>query len=120
MGTHRIKEKFGNGAKKGSIFKSRVDTKKLSKIYTDKTDSKIDYVTTRILWLDGQENKINRGNKVDSHDRCIYIHGTPEEGFIGKPASHGCIRMKNTDVIALFDSVSLNTLVEIQNKEFAP
>jgi hypothetical protein len=77
-----------------------------------------DDVTTRIMWLDGQENKVNKNGNIDSHKRYIYIHGTPEEGLIGEPASHGCIRMKNADVIELFDAVPSGTLVEIQNKAF--
>jgi len=118
IGTHRIKEKFGDGAKPGTIFKARGNTGQVADIHTDKIDIKEDYVTTRIMWLNGQENKINKGGNVDSHNRYIYIHGTPEEGLIGEPASHGCIRMKNNDVIELFDFVPLGTLIEIQNKEF--
>ncbi|MGQ9806068.1 MAG: L,D-transpeptidase family protein [Chlorobiales bacterium] len=118
IGTHRIKEKFGNGAKLGTIFKARSNSGRLAKIYKDKTDILADEVTTRIMWLDGQENKVNKNGNVDSHKRYIYIHGTPEEGLIGEPASHGCIRMKNADVIELFDAVPSGTLVEIQNKAF--
>jgi len=118
IGAHRIKEKFGNGAKIGTIFKTRSNSGRLAKIYTDKTDILEDEVTTRIMWLDGQENKVNKNGNIDSHKRYIYIHGTPEEGLIGEPASHGCIRMKNADVIELFDAVPSGTLVEIQNKAF--
>lgn len=73
-----------------------------------------DLVTTRILWLQGLEPGVNQGKGIDSHARYIYIHGTPEEGLIGQPASHGCIRMYNRDVIELFDAVQEGTLVEIQ------
>jgi lipoprotein-anchoring transpeptidase ErfK/SrfK len=118
IGTHRIKEKFGDGAKPGTIFKARGNTGQVADIYTDRIDVEEDYVTTRIMWLDGQEDNINKGGKKDSHNRYIYIHGTPEEGLIGEPASHGCVRMKNNDVIELFDSVPPGTLIEIQDKEF--
>ena len=70
------------------------------------------------MWLEGQEEGVNKGEEVDSYRRFIYIHGTPEEGFIGEQASHGCIRMKNRDIVELFDLVPLGTLVEIQNKSY--
>jgi len=117
-GTHRIKEKIGNNAGIGRIFRGRVDTGKNAKIYEDSTDLEKDEVTTRILWLDGMENRINRNGNVDSHKRYIYIHGTPEEGLIGTPASHGCIRMKNRDVIEFFNFIPSKTLVEILNKPY--
>ena len=68
---------------------------------TEKIDIKEDVITTRILWLDGLEIGKNKGGNVDSKSRYIYIHGTAEEGLIGEPASLGCIRMKNADVICL-------------------
>ncbi len=113
LGTHKVSEKFGNGAKTGTVFRARGQTTEIARIYTDSTDLDEDLVTTRILWLDGLEPGINKGKGVDSHSRFIYIHGTPEEGLIGRPASHGCIRMINHDVIELFDSVPVGTLVEI-------
>ena len=61
------------------------------------------------------EPGINKGNGIDTYNRYIYIHGTPEEGLIGTPASNGCIRMKNGDVMELFDLVNEGTLVEIFN-----
>ncbi len=112
-GTHRVCQKYGKDAPIGTIFRARRDTGKIAKIYTDKTDTPKDYVTTRILRLEGLEKGINKGRGIDSYRRLIYIHGTPEEGLIGTPASHGCIRMKNADVIALFDTVPVGTLVEI-------
>ncbi len=112
-GTHRICSKYGENAPVGTIFRGRKNTGKIAKIYIDKTDSPDDYVTTRILRLEGMEEGVNKGKDIDSYLRLIYIHGTPEEGLIGTPASHGCIRMKNADVIALFDVVPVGTLVEI-------
>lgn len=113
LGTHRISETFGDDAPLGTVFRSRVNTGKVAKIYTDDTDVEDDLVTTRIMWLDGQEPGVNKGAGIDSHSRYIYIHGTQEEGLIGRPASHGCIRMKNQDVVQLFEQVKVGTLVEI-------
>ena len=117
-GVHRIKEKYGDNAKPGTIFKARVNTGRVAKISTDEIDVPKDKVTTRIMRLKGQEKGINKGENIDSYKRCIYIHGTSEEGLIGKPSSHGCIRMKNDDIIKLYNLVSPGTLVEIQNKKF--
>jgi len=110
-GVHRIKEKYGNGAPSGTIFRARQNTGKIAKIYTEEFDSPEDLVTSRIMWLDGCEAQ-NR----NSHSRYIYIHGTPEEGLIGKPASHGCIRMRNRDVIELYNLVTSGTYVNIRER----
>jgi hypothetical protein len=77
------------------------------------SDPERDWILTRILWLDGLEQGFNKGGEVDTHRRYIYIHGTSDEHLIGKPASHGCIRMKNADVAELFDQVQVGTLVSI-------
>ena len=114
LGVHRVSQKFGKGAKPGTIFKARQNTQRIAKILTQPgARSKADNVTSRILWLSGMEKGINKGGNVDSHARYIYIHGTDEEGRLGKPASHGCIRMKNSAVIDLFEQVPLGTLVDI-------
>ncbi len=114
LGTHHICEKIGKNVKIGTIFKMGINTRRIAKIYTDSTDLEEDPITARIMWLEGLEAGINRGKGIDLYKRHIYIHGTPEEGLIGQPASHGCIRMRNKDVIELFDLVSKGTLVEIQ------
>jgi lipoprotein-anchoring transpeptidase ErfK/SrfK len=72
-----------------------------------------DWILTRILWLGGREIGINRFGAVDTMRRYIYIHGTNREDLIGTPASHGCIRMKNADIIELFDRVLCGESVEI-------
>ena len=66
------------------------------------------------MWLSGEEDGINKGNGIDSYERYIYIHGTNEEGRIGIPSSHGCVRMKNKDVIDLYRKVEVGTLVLIK------
>lgn len=114
LGVHRIAEKIGAGAPLGAIFKSRQNTGQIVDILTAPgADSPDDYVTSRIMWLDGLEPGLNKGGNVDSKERFIYIHGTGEEGRLGTPASHGCIRMRNKDVIDLFERVDENTLVVI-------
>ncbi|MDC3103853.1 L,D-transpeptidase [Flavobacteriales bacterium] len=112
-GLHYIKEKYGgktpqNGRMIGRVFYGQIAT-----IYSDSTSSKTDDITSRILWLSGIEKDINKGGNVDSYNRYIYIHGTSEEGKIGTPASHGCIRMLNTDVIELYDKIKIGTKVLI-------
>jgi lipoprotein-anchoring transpeptidase ErfK/SrfK len=113
LGLHKIKEKYGektpiNGRMVGRIFYGKIAT-----IYNDTTKSKTDDVTSRILWLEGVEQGKNKGEGIDSYKRYIYIHGTSEEGRLGMPASHGCIRMKNKDVIDLYKIVEVGTLVLI-------
>ncbi len=111
IGVHRIADKIGEGAKPNTIFVGRKDAGKTATILKEPIDSEEDYVTSRILWLEGLEPGINKGKGIDSKQRYIYIHGTPEEGLIGTPASHGCIRMYNKDVIELFDLVKTGTFV---------
>ena len=94
----------------------RVYYGEIATIYQDSTRSKTDDITTRILWLSGEEDGLNKLEKVDSYQRYIYIHGTSEEGLIGSPASHGCIRMKNTDVLELYNKIAIGTKVLILDK----
>ena len=114
LGSHRIFDKIGEGAKIGTVFKSGFNTGNIAKIYVDSTDVPEDLIITRILRLKGLEPGINKGKGIDSYDRHIYIHGLQEEGLIGTPSSNGCIRMKNDDVIEFFNLVRKGTLVEIQ------
>lgn len=115
LGLHRIKERYGEEVPLGGILKSRQFTGEVATIYTDSVDVEEDHVTTRIMWLEGMEPGINKGGNVDSYNRYIYIHGTPEEGLIGQPASHGCIRMYNKEVIELFEASSVGDMVLILN-----
>ena len=113
LGKHKISEKIGQGLPKGAILKARKWTGAIANIIKNPIDTEFDVVTSRILWLEGLEKGKNLGPGVDSKSRYIYIHGTAEEGLIGKPASDGCVRMYNNDVISLFDKVSINTEVWI-------
>lgn len=116
LGLHFVKEKHGQNTPMYGRMIGRLYYGQIAPIYTDTTSSKTDDITSRILWLSGHEEGINFGGEVDSYQRFIYIHGTSEEGKIGRPASHGCIRMKNKDIIELFANVKLNTKVLILNK----
>lgn len=102
-GSFRIAEKIGDGMALGTVFKNRRPVKATKKMLRDD-----DLVMTRILWLDG----IDPGN-ANTYERFIYIHGTNHEGQIGEPASHGCIRMRNSDLVELFDRVGIDTPVMI-------
>lgn len=112
LGMHCIVSKIGRNARYCEIIKSRRKTGKVAKIKNK--DVVEDIITTRILRLRGSEPGINKGEGIDSYKRCIYIHGTPEEHLIGKPSSHGCIRMRNRDVVDLFNLVKRGTVVDIQ------
>ena len=95
VGRFCVCEKIGEGAPPGAVFKSRLPTGEIgSQEHPD------DLVQTRILWLHGLEE-----HNANSRERYIYIHGTNKEAEIGTPASHGCVRMRNDDVIALYDAV---------------
>lgn len=112
-GAHRIAECIGDGAALHTIFKGRVSQAETAGIETEPHATGRECITTRILWLDGLEPGINKGGDMDSRQRYIYIHGTHEEGLVGQAASIGCIRMRGSDVIELFDRVSVDTLVLI-------
>lgn len=114
LGRHKIVNKIGGNAAWGTIFKERKNTGKTIRDKGAVGPEDKDLVTTRIMRLEGLEKGVNKGSGIDSFERCIYIHGTPEEDLIGTPASHGCIRMKNSDVIELFDNVELGTPVTIE------
>lgn len=113
LGIHKVKEKHGEDTPLNGIMVGRIFNGKIAKVYHDTTRSKTDDITTRILWLEGMEEGKNKGIGIDSYKRYIYIHGTSEEGRLGMPASHGCIRMKNKDIIDLYRIIEVGTLVLI-------
>lgn len=110
-GLHRVAEKIGDGQPVGMVFKERKPFGVQSSEF--RVQSSEDLILTRILWLEGLEPGVNRGGEVDSFGRYIYIHGTNHEDKIGRPASRGCIRMRNDDVVKLFDAVEPGTLIWI-------
>ena len=107
-GVHVIDSKYGHNAPSGMCFYDRKPTGEIATIYNDTTNVDKDPVTSRIIWLKGLE-EINR----TSYWRFVYIHGTHEEGLLGTPQSHGCIRLSNQDVIELFELVEAGTYVNI-------
>lgn len=108
-GLHRVVRKIGRGVPPFGVFENRQFTGKTAIDSTGKDD----LITSRILWLGGMEPGVNEGGTVDSMQRGIYIHGTGDEASLGRPSSHGCIRMRNSDVIQLFDEVPTGALVVI-------
>jgi hypothetical protein len=104
LGYLQIAQKIGDRAPVGAVFHNRRFT---GEVLAPNAPGR-DPVTTRILWLSGLEQC-----NAHAFSRCIYIHGTPQENFIGRPASYGCIRMKAADVATLYDQVSIHSLVQI-------
>ena len=103
-GLHEIAERIGGGQPPGVVFKSRVPTGKHYSEFPD-ADTNTNFITTRILWLRGLEPGVNLGGNVDTHGRYVYIHGTNHEDRIGERMSAGCVLMRNTEIIELFDQV---------------
>jgi hypothetical protein len=110
-GKHRIFSKIGHGMPILTAFSAREPIT----IYNPETDDpEQDWILSRILWLEGMQTGINKRGKVDTKSRYIYIHGTHEEDKIGQPASHGCIRMRNQDILELFIHAHEREIVQIQ------
>ncbi len=113
LGRHYIRAKIGRDCVPNTVFVGRRNT---GEIYDDKLAKQYparDWILTRILWLCGQDVGVNRLGDVDSMARYIYIHGTPDTEPMGQAKSHGCIRMRNSDVLELFDWVPANAPVTI-------
>ena len=120
LGMHRIVEKIGANTPENAVFVGRqwnneVYTEKIARQQPDR-----DWILSRILWLDGMEpgfnsgmTKDNQNISCDSKSRYIYIHGCPDSEPMQIPGSHGCIRMRNADIIQLFDLVEIDSLVSI-------
>ena len=110
IGWHAVHEKIGEGAPWGQVFRWRKATEE---VWTPGDVVKEDLVLTRVLVLRGEQPGLNKGGDVDSLSRHIYIHGTNDEERIGRPASYGCIRLRNDDVIQVFDRIPVDTPVLI-------
>jgi L,D-transpeptidase YbiS len=114
LGAHIIRAKIGADAAENSVFVGRRPTGEICTPELMAQFPNRDWILTRILWLSGKEIGKNRLGNVDTMQRYIYIHGTPDSTDMSKIGSHGCIRMRNADVIALFDLVAVGTRVFIQ------
>ncbi len=112
-GKHIIRAKIGAGQPENAVFVKRRPT---GEIYTPELGAAHpgrDWILTRILWLCGKEPGYNRSGTCDTMRRYIYIHGTPDSTPLGKPGSHGCVRMRNADLLELFERVQPGTAVDI-------
>lgn len=112
-GMHIIRAKIGGGYPLGTVFSARRPT---GEVYSEELAARFperDWILTRILWLSGIEIGHNRLGNVDTMRRYIYIHGTPDSQPMGVPASHGCIRMRNADIVNLHNRVAVGTRVTL-------
>ena len=113
-GRHIIRAKIGAGQPLNAVF---IELRPTGEVYSPELAGRSpgrDWILTRILWLSGCEPGFNRLGKVDTMRRAIYIHGSPDSAEMGKPGSHGCIRMRNQDIVELFDLVPVRAQVRIQ------
>ena len=113
-GRHIIRAKIGAGQPLSAVFVERRPTGEMYTPELGRSSPGRDWILTRILWLSGCERGYNRMGKVDTMRRAIYIHGSTDRAEMGRPGSHGCIRMRNHDIVELFDLVPVRTVVEIR------
>ena len=118
-GHHIIRAKIGAGAPINTVFVGRRATGEICSPELMAEFPHREWILTRILWLSGTEIGVNRLGDVDTMQRYIYIHGTPDDVTLGQPGSHGCIRMRNADVIVLFNMVAVGTPIHILGDQFA-
>ncbi len=114
LGLHKVRIKIGEGMPANTVFVGRRPTGEIYSPELAARHPERDWILTRILWLTGTEHGFNRGGDQDSLRRYIYIHGTPDSEPMGVAASHGCIRMRNADLIELFDMLPVGSEVLIQ------
>jgi len=112
-GWHRVRAKIGGGCAPNTVFVARRPSGEIYSPALARAQPERDWILTRILWLSGLERDRNRLGPVDTMSRYIYLHGCPDETPMGVPASHGCVRLRNRDVIELFDRVPVGTRVLI-------
>lgn len=112
-GRHVIRAKIGDGVPLRAVFRGRRPTGEVWSEDLSASHPGRDWILTRILWLSGCEPGLNRLGTVDTMQRYIYIHGTPDTEPMGTPLSHGCIRMRNEDLVELFDWAPVGCPVEI-------
>lgn len=112
-GRHIVRAKIGAGQPLYTVFRGRRPTGEVWSSVLGATQPDRDWILTRILWLSGCEPGRNRLGEVDTMQRYIYIHGTPDTEPMGVPLSHGCIRMRNEDIVELFELTPVGTPVEV-------
>ena len=116
LGWHEVSAKTGQGAPWGQVFRGGTPT---GQVWKPGQDTKEDLVLTRIFFLEGLERGLNKGGNVDSRARNIYLHGTNNEAVLGTPSSHGCVRLRNDDIILLYDLVPEGTKLLITEQQQA-
>lgn len=112
-GLHKIRAKIGTDCEENAVFVARRPTGEIFDVGLRENNPMRDWILTRILWLSGLEVGKNRLRNVDTMRRYIYIHGCPETDKMGVPSSHGCVKMRNADIIKLYDMVEVGTTVRI-------
>jgi lipoprotein-anchoring transpeptidase ErfK/SrfK len=112
-GAHEVRELIGHGAPRGGVFVGREPTGEICTRELRASDPDRDWILSRVIRLAGLESGRNRGGEVDTFDRYIYIHGTPDDEPVGEPRSHGCVRMRNEDVLELFELLEIRTFVRV-------
>lgn len=112
-GWHTIRAKIGSDADENTVFVARRDTGEVFSEELRQQKPERDWILTRIIWLSGLEQGNNRGGEVDTMRRYIYIHGCPDSDSFSRPSSHGCVKMRNKDIIQLFNKVNTGTRVLI-------
>ncbi len=112
-GWHKIRARIGAGQPVNTVFRGRRPTGEIYSPELGRQYPERDWILTRILWLSGLEPGFNRYREVDTAWRYIYIHGCPDQLFVARPSSHGCIRMNNADLINLFEQTPVGTYVWI-------
>lgn len=119
-GWHQVRARIGAGAALGAVFRGRRPTGEICTPELQAEHPTRDWILTRILWLSGLEPGINRGCQgdvcVDSLRRYIYLHGTPDSEPMGVPLSHGCVRLRNADIVELFEQVPAHTPVFVSEQ----
>ena len=113
LGQHLIRAKIGKDSPLNTVFVGRRPSGEIFKPELREQFPSRDWILTRILWLSGTQPGYNRLGEVDTMRRYIYLHGCPDDVEMGKPGSHGCIRMRNKDIVNLFDLVEVGTPVTI-------
>ena len=116
-GWHCVRARIGAGLPSGAVFRGRRFTGEVHTPALHEAHPGRDWILSRILWLSGLEAGVNRLGEVDTMRRYIYIHGTPDSEPMGVPRSHGCVRMRNRDVVELFEQVPAGTPVLITEQE---
>jgi L,D-transpeptidase YbiS len=112
-GKHAVAEMIGEGYALNTVFVGRKVTGEIYNRILEKKFPKRDWILTRVIWLKGLEARKNLGGICDTQARYIYIHGTPDEFRLGRVGSHGCIRMANSDIVELYDSITVDTPVNL-------